>query len=115
MGLFSRKSNGKSQGNGNSSDGNLSTNNTNGDSRSPFSMKRANGNPADHATIPDVPLPKPPDPNADPAAYLKSIYAVRDRSRLVLDKGLRNELRHFDVDMDKFGDTARFVVSIIKV
>lgn len=39
---------------------------------------------------------------------------MRERSSLVLKKATRNELQHFDVDMAKFEDTTRFVVSIIK-
>lgn len=66
-------------------------------------------------TIPEVSIPKAPDPNQDPVAYLKSIHAVRERSRLVLEKAKRNQLRHFEVDMNKFADTASYVVSIIKV
>lgn len=66
-------------------------------------------------SFPDVPLPKAPDPTLDPAGYLRSIYAVRDRSRLVLEKAKKNQLKHFTVDMTKFGDVASFVVSIIKV
>jgi hypothetical protein len=66
-------------------------------------------------TIPEVPVPKAPDPNTNPVVYLRSIYAVRERSRLVLEKAKRNQLKHFDVDMGKFGDTASYVVSIIKV
>lgn len=66
-------------------------------------------------SFPDVPLPKAPDPTLDPAGYLRSIYAVRDRSKLVLDKAKKNQLKHFAVDMSKFGDVASFVVSIIKV
>ncbi|KAK5694340.1 hypothetical protein LTR17_024896 [Elasticomyces elasticus] len=77
-------------------------------------MKRANSNPAQNATLPDIPLPKAPDPNLDPAGYLRSIYAVRERSRYVLDKAKRNQLRHFTVDMSKFADTANHVVMIIK-
>jgi hypothetical protein len=65
--------------------------------------------------MPDVPLPKAPDPNVDPAGYLRSIYAVRERSKLVMEKAKRNQLRHFNVDMSKFSDTAHYVVSIIKV
>lgn len=65
-------------------------------------------------SFPDVPLPKAPDPTLDPAGYLRSIHAVRERSRLVLDKAKKNQLKHFIVDMTKFGDVARFVVSIIK-
>ena len=51
----------------------------------------------------------------DPAGYLRSIYAVRERSKLVLEKAKKNQLKHFTVDMSKFGDVASFVVSIIKV
>lgn len=65
--------------------------------------------------IPDVPIPKPPDPWANPVAYLRSIHAVRERSRLVLEKAKRNQLKHFEVDMSKFPETASYVVSIIKV
>ena len=65
--------------------------------------------------IPDVPIPEPPDPWQDPVAYLRSIHAVRERSRLVLEKAKRNQLRHFEVDMSKFPETASYVVSIIKV
>lgn len=63
----------------------------------------------------DIPLPKAPDPNVDPAGYLRSIYAVRERCKLVLEKAKRNQLRHFNVDMSKFSNTAQYVVSIIKV
>ena len=72
-------------------------------------------NPAATANLPQVPLPRAPDPNLDPAGYLKSIYAVRERSHLVLEKAKKNPLRHFNVDMSKFQDTANYVVSIIKV
>ncbi|KAK5689245.1 hypothetical protein LTR17_026411 [Elasticomyces elasticus] len=108
MGLFSRK---HSSRNGNGGDHN---NQNNGDLRLPANMKRANSNPAQNATLPDIPLPKAPDPNLDPAGYLRSIYAVRERSRYVLDKAKRNQLRHFTVDMSKFADTANYVVMIIK-
>ena len=74
-----------------------------------------NGNPAANASIPDIPLPQAPDPALNPAAYLRSIYAVRERSRFVLAKAKRNQLNHFNVDMAKFPETARYVVSIIKV
>ncbi|KAJ9639891.1 hypothetical protein H2199_006124 [Coniosporium tulheliwenetii] len=63
---------------------------------------------------PDIPLPKAPDPALDPAGYLRSIYSVRERSRLVLEKAKKNQLKHFTVDMSKFQDTAAYVVSIIK-
>lgn len=119
MGLFSRKSSsrGHSNGNGNGSshsDSQLPPH-TNGAVKSPYGMSRANSNPAQNAIMPNIPLPKAPDPNIDPAGYLRSIYAVRERSKLVLEKARRNQLRHFHVDMSKFNDTAKFVVSIIKV
>lgn len=65
--------------------------------------------------IPDVPLPKAPDPTVDPVAYLRSIHAVRERSALVLECAKKNQLKHFDVDIGKFEDTASYVVAIIKV
>ncbi len=69
---------------------------------------------ASHSTT-NVTLPPPPDPNVEPAAYLKSVYAVRERSKLVHDKAKRNQLNHFDVDLSKFSETAAYVVSITKV
>ncbi len=65
-------------------------------------------------SIPDIDIPLPPDPSENPAEYLRSIHAVRERSRLVLQKAKANELNHFDVDLSKFSDTAEYVVSIIK-
>lgn len=63
----------------------------------------------------DVTLPNPPDPTTDPAAYLRSIWAVRARCQLVHQRAKRNQLAHFDVDGSKFGETANYLVSIIKV
>jgi hypothetical protein len=71
--------------------------------------------PAQTHAIPHVSLPKAPDPNVDPAGYLRSIYSVRERSRIVMEKAQNDQLRHFNVDMTKFADTAKYVVSIIKV
>lgn len=67
------------------------------------------------ASIPEMPIAKPPDPALDPAAYLRSIHAVRERANIILDAAKRNQLNHFDVDMSKFKATAQYVVSIIKV
>ena len=79
------------------------------------SSKPMNGNPSANASLPHVPLPRAPDPALNPAAYLRSIYAVRERSKYVFELAKRNKSKHFDVDMTKFADTARFVVSIINV
>lgn len=67
------------------------------------------------ASIPELPIAKPPDPALDPAAYLRSIHAVRERCKLILNQAKRNRLNHFDVDMGKFMATASYIVSIIKV
>lgn len=108
MGLFSRKS----------SKPGISTgvvgsqpNMSNGSLKSP-APSTANGK--SRMSFPDIPLPKAPDPTLDPAGYLRSIYAVRERTRLVLEKARKNQLKHFTVDMSKFQDTATYVVAIIK-
>jgi len=64
--------------------------------------------------MPKVDLPKPPDPQLDPIGYLRSLNAVRDRCMILTTKAVRNELRHFDVDMSKFDDVVTFVAQIIK-
>ncbi|EXJ93437.1 hypothetical protein A1O1_01829 [Capronia coronata CBS 617.96] len=64
--------------------------------------------------LPETPIPEPPDPAIKPAAYLRSIHAVRARTKLVLEEAKVNALNHFTVDMSKFKDTADYVVSIIK-
>ena len=65
--------------------------------------------------MPDIALPKPPDPKLDPAAYLRSIHAVRERSQVIFKKALKDKLEHFDVDMSSFRKTAEYVVAMIKV
>lgn len=67
------------------------------------------------ASIPEIPISRPPDPALDPAAYLRSIHAVREQCKFVLAKAKQNQLNHFNVDMSKFKETASYVVSIIKV
>ncbi|KAF7547135.1 hypothetical protein G7Z17_g7936 [Cylindrodendrum hubeiense] len=64
--------------------------------------------------LPKIDLPRPPDPQLDPAGYLRSLGAVRERSKIVTDKAFRNDLKHFDVDMQKFPDVVTFVSGIIK-
>lgn len=65
--------------------------------------------------VPKIDLPKPPDPDLDPAGYLRSLGAVRERCRVITTKAIKDELRHFDVDMQKFPEVVSFVASIIKV
>ena len=67
------------------------------------------------AHLPKVDLPKAPDPQLDPAGYLRSLGSVRERSRIVTEKAFLNRLNHFDVDMSKFPDVVHFVCGIIKV
>jgi hypothetical protein len=76
-------------------------------------MAAQNGNGA--AAEPQMPPPKRVDPNIDPVGYLKSLLAVRERCSLVLARAKKNDLLHFEVDMAKFGQTVKWVVSIIKV
>ncbi|SPO06083.1 probable protein urg3 [Cephalotrichum gorgonifer] len=64
--------------------------------------------------MPKIDMPRPPDPQLDPVGYLRSLGAVRERSSIVTEKALRNELRHFEVDMNKFPDVVTFVARIIK-
>ncbi|GAW19449.1 hypothetical protein ANO14919_089360 [Xylariales sp. No.14919] len=64
--------------------------------------------------LPKVNLPKPPDPSLDAAGYLRSLGAVRERSKVVTEKALQNQLNHFDVDLEKFPDVVQFVCRIIK-
>jgi hypothetical protein len=65
--------------------------------------------------VPKVDLPAAPNPHTDPARYLRSINAVRERSNIVLRKALDNELNHFEVDLSKLDQTVKWVTSIIKV
>ncbi|KAI1812800.1 DUF1688-domain-containing protein [Poronia punctata] len=64
--------------------------------------------------LPKINLPKPPDPSLDAAGYLRSLGAVRERSKIVTEKALANRLNHFDVDLDRFPDVVNFVCRIIK-
>ncbi|KAH6692466.1 hypothetical protein F5X68DRAFT_267456 [Plectosphaerella plurivora] len=66
------------------------------------------------AQIPKMDLPRPPDPQLDPAGYLRSLSAVRERSKIIKDKALQNQLAHFKVDMTKFPDVVSFVALIIR-
>ncbi|KAF2753940.1 DUF1688-domain-containing protein [Pseudovirgaria hyperparasitica] len=109
MGLFGRKGN-KPSLSGASTHSTVS----NGSSRSPAMSMSQSAHSRTSNPLPDITLPKAPDPNLDPVGYLRSIYAVRDRSKLVLEKAKKNQLKHFVVDLDKFADTAGYVVSIIK-
>ncbi|RPB26694.1 DUF1688-domain-containing protein [Terfezia boudieri ATCC MYA-4762] len=61
-----------------------------------------------------VELTPAPNPQLDPSGYLRSIYAVRETSRHVLDAALKGRLTNFHVDLTKFKDVVHYVVSIIK-
>ncbi|KAL9089666.1 MAG: hypothetical protein Q9165_005698 [Trypethelium subeluteriae] len=111
MGLFNRKGN-KS---GISVDSSASASNGSLKSPGPLSaFSGRNGTTPLTPNAPQIPIPRPPDASVDPAGYLRSIHAVRERSALVYEKAKKNQLRHFTVDMSKFQETAGYVVSIIK-
>ena len=111
MGIFSRKS-AKIQTNGEIQNSGLNSSTL----RSPPPTQTPHKNsPIVSPSALDVTLPAPPDPALDPAAYLKSIWAVRARCQLVYQRAKRNQLAHFDVDGSKFGETAKYLVMIIKV
>lgn len=65
--------------------------------------------------MPKVDMPRPPDPQLDPAGYLRSLPAIRERSRIVFEKAVQNDLKHFDVEIDKLQDVVTFVTGLIKV
>ncbi|KAF8250615.1 DUF1688-domain-containing protein [Wilcoxina mikolae CBS 423.85] len=122
MGLFSRKSSSKA--NSINSD-NMSKNGRKGSqasvasgSSTSFTTQSRISNPGGGSSglpsIPAVELPPAPDPALDPSGYLRSINAVRERSKFVIDAALKNQLTNFTVDLEKFNDVAEYVVSIIK-
>ncbi|KAF4956324.1 hypothetical protein FGADI_3901 [Fusarium gaditjirri] len=127
MGLFSRKDKTpKGDQAINTSQSNVSVNSHSSSLRSPAPGANRNplnrtsatssspGGPMSPVKLPKIDLPRPPDPQLDPAGYLRSLGAVRERSKIITDKALRNELKHFDVDMGKFPDVVTFVTGIIK-
>lgn len=111
MGIFNRKS-AKIQTNGDIR--NSSFNSSTLKSPPPTHSSQKNSSFVSPSAL-DVTLPNPPDPTTDPVAYLRSIWAVRARCQLVYQRAKRNQLAHFDVDGSKFGETANYLVSIIKV
>lgn len=113
MGLFNRK-NGKLSANGDSINSN-GTKSSKSSLRSPPRPSNGNGSAFTSPSLQDITLPPPPDPKIDPAAYLRSIYSVRERSKYVFNKAKRNQLAHFNVDYSKFNETATYLVSIINV
>jgi hypothetical protein len=114
MGLFSRKGNKA----GISVDSSAHTSTGSLKSPGPLSALTRTGTNGSTPLTPNTPrvhIPRPPDASVDPAGYLRSIHAVRERSALVFEKARKNQLTHFTVDSGKFGETAAYVVSIIKV
>ncbi|KAI9838160.1 MAG: hypothetical protein M1837_002622 [Sclerophora amabilis] len=117
MGIFTRKSNFRptiqADTSSIASNGTLYSNSSS--LKSPASSRMTERASASFSSpIPEITLPPPPDPHLDPAAYLRSIYAVRQRSQIVFERAKTNDLAHFTVDMSKFSETAKYVVSIIK-
>ncbi|KAJ5223435.1 hypothetical protein N7468_007977 [Penicillium chermesinum] len=113
MGLFKRKDSRHSV--QSDKDGDESVVSVNSARTSKTSLKSPGYKGGNHpASIPEMPIASPPDPALDPAAYLRSIHAVRQRANLVMTRAKGNRLQHFDVDMSKFKATASYIVSIIK-
>ena len=107
MGLFNRKNTKSSNHSGKKSPS------INSDHiQSPRASRPSAG--ASFGSLPAISAPKAPDPSVDPAAYLRSIFSVRERCSIVTQKARQNQLKHFDVDLTKWRDTAHYVVSIIK-
>lgn len=52
--------------------------------------------------------------NAEPARRLLTAAAVRERAHLMLDKGLRGELQHFVVDLDRLNRATDAVIETIR-
>ena len=70
----------------------------------------------DNAMLPPSSPPVPvPDPRVDAVGFLRSLVAVRQRCGVVMEKAMRNQLEHFEVDLAKFDDAVKWVVGIIKV
>jgi hypothetical protein len=121
MGLFSRKDKSGSTTSGSTRKNSSNLGEIHSQSSHSQSSLRSPITPGSHTkmsfppTIPKVAMPKAPDPQVDPAGYLRSIGAVRERCSLMLTKAKNNQLNHFDVNMAGFSDTTKFVVSIMKV
>ncbi|KAF8468157.1 hypothetical protein BDZ91DRAFT_811542 [Kalaharituber pfeilii] len=123
MGLFSKKSGSRANSVNSDSKSNRkgSTTSVSSSLRSPASTTKMSLPGSGWATLPPMPvstspieLPRAPDPRQDPSGYLRSIYAVRETSRHVLEAALKDKLTNFQVDMSKFPDVVNYVVSIIK-
>ncbi|KAJ5908288.1 DUF1688-domain-containing protein [Penicillium taxi] len=114
MGLFKRKESRSSQSDRDGDESFISSTSARNSSASLKSSNTGYKSSGLPAPIPEMPIARPPDPALDPAAYLRSIHAVRERANLILRRAKRNKLHHFDVDMSKFAATASYIVSIIK-
>ncbi|RPA87331.1 DUF1688-domain-containing protein [Ascobolus immersus RN42] len=115
MGLFKKKASKASIGSEAKSFRKGSTTSVGSSIKSPTSLtSKYNGSYAAMPTIISTQLPPPPDPALDPAAYLRSIYAVRERNKFVIEAALQNKLTNFNVDIDKLQDVVDYVAMIIK-
>lgn len=116
MGLFKKKASKASIGSEAKSFRKGSTTSVGSSVKSPTSLtSKYNGSYAAMPTIISTQLPPAPDPAMDPAAYLRSIYAVRERNKFVIENALQNKLTNFNVDLEKLQDVVDYVAMIIKV
>ena len=106
MGLFNRKG---------SKGGDIDPNSQSWNPRSPTTKSPEGLVSFSSLPGPEPNLPPPPDPTLDAPAYLRSIYAVRQRARYVVVNCKRNQMQHFDVDLSKWKEVVGYVTSIIKV
>ncbi|CAG8547121.1 8888_t:CDS:2 [Funneliformis caledonium] len=53
-------------------------------------------------------------PEQEQIKFLKSLQAIRERSRKVYEKAEKNELKHFNLDLSKLQDAVIAVISLMK-
>ncbi|KAF2095986.1 DUF1688-domain-containing protein [Rhizodiscina lignyota] len=115
MGLFSKKSASSAKSNSLArSDNSTLSVTSNGSMKSPVTPVSSKGTNGAMQQLAQIPIPRAPDPSVNPVGYLRSIHAVRERSRIVFEQAKRNQLKHFVVDMSKLHDTSAYVIAIIK-
>ncbi|KAF3919022.1 hypothetical protein ABW21_db0200554 [Orbilia brochopaga] len=113
MGLFSKKSSSKSTSvNSNGMGHKGSSTSVNSSIKSPTTPGGMSF--SDRSFPASMQLPPPPNPHADPVAYLRSLHAIRERTKYVMDAAEKQQLTNFTYDRTKWEETVKYVCSIIK-